>query len=92
MMTASITSIFFIKKLRGSDRIFQKFFPYKGGVHCVKNVRIRRYSGPYFPAIGLSCSEYRHFPRSDYSQRLTFLSHKNLKQQLNKVLKPFVFH
>ena len=88
MMTASITSIFFIKKLRDSDRIFQKFVPYKGGVHCVKNVRIRRYSGPF----GLSYSEYRHFPRSDYSQRLTSLSHKNLKQQLNKILKPFVFH
>ena len=33
--------------------------------HCVKSVRIRGYSGPYFPAFGLNTgqnnSEYRHF-------------------------------
>ena len=25
-------------------------------LHCAKSVRIRRYSGPYFPAFGLSVS------------------------------------
>ena len=33
-----------------------------------KNVRIWRYSGPYFPALGLNNeqhnSEYEHFPRN----------------------------
>ena len=37
-------------------------------VHCVKCVRIRRYSGPYFLAFGLNTdqnnSEYRHFLHS----------------------------
>ena len=27
-------------------------------VHCVKSVRIRSYSGPYFPAFGLSTERY----------------------------------
>ena len=26
--------------------------------HCVKNVRIRSYSGPYFPAFGLNTERY----------------------------------
>ena len=38
-------------------------------IHCVKTVRIRSYSGPYFPAFGLNTdqnnSEYGHFSRSD---------------------------
>ena len=29
--------------------------------HREKNVRIRSYSGPYFPAFGLNNSEYGHF-------------------------------
>ena len=33
--------------------------------HCVKSVDIRSYSGPYFPAFGLSNSEYGHFVRSE---------------------------
>ena len=28
------------------------------GDHCVKNVRIRSYSGPYFPAFGLNTKRY----------------------------------
>ena len=40
-----------------------------GHIHCVKSVRIRSYSGPYFPEFGLSTdqnnSEYRHFLCSD---------------------------
>ena len=39
-------------------------------IHSVKTVRIRSYSGPYFPAFGLNTdqnnSEYGHFSRSDY--------------------------
>ena len=38
--------------------------------HCVKSVRIRSYSGPYFPAFGLNTlqnnSEYGHFSRSAF--------------------------
>ena len=28
------------------------------GDHCVKSVRIRSYSGPYFPAFGLNTKRY----------------------------------
>ena len=39
-----------------------------GTQHCVKSVRIRSYSGPYFPAFGLNTdqtnSEYGVFSRS----------------------------
>ena len=31
---------------------------YSRGVHCVKGVRIRRFSSPYFPAFGLSAGRY----------------------------------
>ena len=38
-------------------------------MHCVKSVRIRSYSSPYFPAFGLNTdqnnSKYGHFLRSD---------------------------
>ena len=27
-------------------------------LHCVKIVRIRSYSGPYFPALGLNATRY----------------------------------
>ena len=30
-----------------------------GLMHCVKSVRIRRFSGPYFPAFGLNMEKYR---------------------------------
>ena len=38
-------------------------------LHCVKNIRIRSYSSPHFPAFGLNTeeqnnSEYEHFLRS----------------------------
>ena len=33
------------------------------GNHCVKNVQIRRYSGPYFPAFGLNTERYGVFLR-----------------------------
>ena len=37
--------------------------------YCVKKIRIRSYSGPYFPGFGLNTdqnnSEYGHFLRSD---------------------------
>ena len=38
-------------------------------IHCVKRVRIRTYSGPYFPAFAPNNSEYGHFLRSDIYQR-----------------------
>ena len=28
-------------------------------IHCVKSVRIRSYSGPYFPAFGVNTERYR---------------------------------
>ena len=36
--------------------------------HCVKSVRIRSFTGPYFPGFGLNTdqkkAEYEHFSRS----------------------------
>ena len=29
------------------------------GTHCLKSVRIRSYSGPYFPAFGLNTERFR---------------------------------
>ena len=37
---------------------FGKMKDEMGGVHCVKNVLIRSYSGPYFPAFGLNTERY----------------------------------
>ena len=45
---------------------FTDYLKYK---HCIKSDRIRSYSGPYFPALGLNVdqnnSEYEHFPLSE---------------------------
>ena len=47
------------------------FTQHENTVHCVKTVRIRSYSGPYFQVFGLNNSEYGHFLRSGhlYSKR-----------------------
>ena len=47
------------KKNRGS--LWQISKPPK--THCVKNFRIRSYSGPYFPAFGLNTETYSVFLR-----------------------------
>ena len=54
---------------------FKIIFKKLGKIHCVKNVRIRSFSGPHFSAFGLNTkrygislrvqSEYGHFSRSD---------------------------
>ena len=42
-----------------SDNIFVNFHQvYKRGLYCVESVRIRRFSGPYFPAFGLNMERY----------------------------------
>ena len=53
-------------------------------LYCVKNVRIRSFSGPYFPALGLSTGkcekvklEYGHFSRSAQSHLFKFNSFKH---------------
>ena len=40
--------------------------------HCVKSVRIRSYSGPYFPGFGLNTERYKVSQRSisPYSVRM----------------------
>ena len=44
---------------------FEGFVTVSTDVHCVKRVRIRSYSGPYFPTFRLDTdqimSEYGHF-------------------------------
>ena len=39
------------------EQIWIAFFK----VHCVKSVRIRSYSGPYFSAFGLNAKRYSVF-------------------------------
>ena len=34
-------------------------------INCIQGVRIRSYSGPYFPAFGLNNPEYGHVSRSN---------------------------
>ena len=36
----------------------RKFAKFSQIYHCVKSVRIRSYSGPYFPALGLNAERY----------------------------------
>ena len=49
----------------GVMKIIDSDFVISGIFHCVKSARIRSYSGPYFPALGLNTdqnkSEYGHF-------------------------------
>ena len=45
----------FLSKMELLAKIFGKSFR---GSHCVKSVRIRSYSGPYFPAFGLNTERY----------------------------------
>ena len=35
-------------------------------LRCVKNVRIRSYSGPHFPAFGLNTERYGVSPRNQF--------------------------
>ena len=41
-------------------------------LHCVKNVRIRSFPGPYFPAFGLNTERYSMFSRiwTEYGEKL----------------------
>ena len=45
------------KNLAAFAETFNKAI-YSRGVHCVKGVRIRRFSSPYFPAFGLNTDRY----------------------------------
>ena len=55
------------------------------GLHCIKSVRIRSYSGPHFSAFGLNNSEYGHFSRScDDYKKIFFV---NFKTSLGNVLR-----
>ena len=60
--------------------------------HCVKSVRIRSYSGPYFPTFGLNADQnnikYGHFLRSEYRVVITemyiswmFISSRYIKKK-----------
>ena len=45
------------KNLAAFAELFNKA-KYSRGVHCVKGVRIRSFSSPYFPAFGLNTDRY----------------------------------
>ena len=55
-------------------------------MHCVKSVRIRSYSGPYFHAFTLNTdqnnSEYGHFSRSDTDGNTLSASSPDVHHQL----------
>ena len=60
--------------------------------HCVKSVRIRSFSGPYFPSFGLNThqknSEYGHFSRSaEQLIQFTESSESGGKEFIHKFLK-----
>ena len=42
----------------GDTYVFKKSYYILWIIHCVKSVRIRSYSGPHFPAFGLSTERY----------------------------------
>ena len=62
------------------------------GEHCVKGVRIRNFSGSYFPAFGLTTdqknSEYGHFARSGEPDFRYLLEVKILRGVFRTHLKP----
>ena len=59
----------------------------------MKSVRIRRYSGPYFPVFGLNNSESEHFLRSVFCFFMSemvlavFVSAYIMQQSLHKKMK-----
>ena len=77
-----------------SQKLSQESMTFLSNLHCVKSVRIRSYSGPYFHAFGLitgrmrentdqNNSEYGHFSHS--------VNDSNLIQLLvNSVVKAFL--
>ena len=66
----------------------EQSFKWKG-IYCLKSVRIRSFSGPYFPAFGLNTDQknckYGHFSHSDLSDFALFCKIKFLQ---NKLLLP----
>ena len=62
--------------------------------HCVKSVRVRSYSGPYFPAFGLNAEKYEVRMRENTNQNNSEYEHflrsgsegENIPWPNNKVL------
>ena len=58
-----------VKRIKKTGKLKQQ---YGCNEHCVKSVRIRSCSGPYFPAFGLNTDqnnyEYGHFLRGESYQ------------------------
>ena len=56
---------------RSYSTVLLQYYIMSEDQHCVKSVRIRSFSGPYFPAFGLHTdqknSEYRHFSHSEHA-------------------------
>ena len=57
--------------------------------HCVKSVRIRSYSGPYLPALGLNAERYRlslrvqTFIMEQFVEMLTAVARKIKERKYN---------
>ena len=58
-------------------------------LHCVKSVRIRSYSGPYLPALGLNAERYRlalrvqTFIMEQFVEMLTAVARKIKERKYN---------
>ena len=44
---------------------------YFGQQYCLESVRIRTYSGPYFPAFGLNTERYSYLQMREIRARIT---------------------
>ena len=58
------------------------------GKHCIKSVRIRSYTGSYFPAFGINTERYGVAPNTDtfhLVKMLTKLLANKIKRSLNTI-------
>ena len=61
------------------------------GKHCVKSIRIRSYSGPYFPEFGLNTERYSISPysvwmRENEYQNNSEYGHFSRSENVNKII------
>ena len=59
-----IYETYYVRMYRNWDRTIMRL------CHCVKNIRIRSYSGPYFPPFGLNTEREREIRISPYSVQM----------------------
>ena len=78
---------FHTKKLITFKSLFWCWFQwFSKPMHCVKSLRIRSYSGPYFPAFGnnnqLICENCNNHPQNIILKFVNFYLNRNLKLRM----------